>query len=113
MIKTILEDAVKRIQSEKNAAINQAIAKNKTEVVNPKFVELEKAKNEAISKINAETSKKISEITTECSKSKAAFENEQIATITASVESEYDTEISTIQAQIDKINASTGTEGSN
>jgi hypothetical protein len=113
MIKTILEDAVKKIQSEKNVAINQAIAKNKTEVVNPKFVELEKAKNESIAKINSETSKKIAEITTECSKSKTEFETEQVAEITASVGASYDTQIATLQSQIDKINASTGTEGSN
>lgn len=102
MIKDILKDSINRLNSERSSAIATAIAKNKNEVVNPKFAELESTKNSAISEIQKETAEKISEVTQLCAQAKTEFENEQKDTITASVGAEYDLAIANVNKLMPK-----------
>jgi len=103
MIKNIIEDAIKKLNSAKSSAINTALAKNNSEVVQPRIEELEKAKNEKINEVNQKASESIAEITKSFANSKTTFENSQIASVTASVGAEYDSQIATLQNIVDKL----------
>lgn len=103
MIKTLLEDLIKKLNAEKTIAINTEMAKTRAEVITPKNAELEKAKSEKIAQINAETNTKINGVNEECVTAKKTFEDEQIALVTARVGAPYDTEIANAQKRLDDI----------
>lgn len=102
MISNILNDSISRLKAEKQASIDSAVAANKTAVVQPKFAEIEKAKNEAIEKINADAKSKITAYNQSAEEAKTAFEESQKETITASVGASYDTAISMLQTEYNK-----------
>lgn len=103
MIKDILNDAIARLNAEKLSAVNSAIVKNKSEVINPKFAELESAKNSAVASIQKEASAKIAEVSKSCAETKAQFEEEQVAAVKASVGATYDSEIASIQKELEAL----------
>lgn len=100
MIKEILKNALNQMKNEENQAINNAVSKNRSDVVLPRFAEIETAKAKAIAEVQASANKQIADLTTEANDSKTKFEAEQKAVATAAVEAEYATAIADLQKQI-------------
>ncbi len=102
MIKDIIESSINRLKAEKDSAINTALTKNQSAVINPKFAQYEADKAESIKGINQEASKKIADITKACEDAKNEFRNEQILAVKASVGAEYDTAIANMEKELKK-----------
>jgi hypothetical protein len=103
MIKNILVEALNKMKAEEAQAVASAIANNKSTVVNPKFNEIEAAKNKAIAEVQAETNSRIADLSKEANEAKAKFEAEQKEAVTASTKAMYEDGINKLQAQIDSL----------
>jgi hypothetical protein len=103
MIKNILVDALNKLKAEENQAVVSAIATNKANVVNPKFNEIEAAKNKAIAEIQAQTNAKIAELNKQANDAKTKFEQEQKDAVSSATKATYEDEINQLQSQINAI----------
>jgi hypothetical protein len=103
MIKTILVNTLNQIKAEESQAVAQAVSKNKSEIVAPKFAEIDSAKNKAIAEVQSNANAQIAELNKQAADAKVKFEEEQKAAVTASVQAQYEDSISKLNDQIASI----------
>lgn len=107
-INSIIQETLTKLKNQKSNAVTNAVAKNRNEVVVPRFSELESAKNKAVAQVNAEydakfsaltkeKNEKIANLAKETADAKTEFESAQKEAVTASVSAEFDTKISKLE----------------
>lgn len=114
MIKQVLENAIRTLESEKAQRVSQVNQKATIEKIAPYNREIDQAREKAISELATELNSKITQLQEEFAKNKqvliekgeqkkADFAKTTIATETSLIEIEYESAIKSLRNQIEKI----------